>query len=177
MVSIAGAKVYRSPDFKDFWSEYYGSVEGMQRAVEILEAAPEIHLPTMEYGRYQPILVPLANWKKYGSEFWAKELGYARLELTNQRNDQPLSNDDPVVPLTRCALLDASIRKCFNSKPPIPFDVTVLAHPKGTPPEADVHIVDLRWDYGNGDNKPPTRLHYTMTCPYRPDPEGGEATK
>lgn len=165
---MAAMSVYASSAFKNFWSDYYSTVPKMRKSVAILKASPRIHLPALEYGQYQPVLVPLAKWENFGSKYWAKEVGRARLDLTKQPNSQPLSNDEPdVIPLTRCALLDAAIRKCFNSEPPIPIDVLVKQQPKDAP-TARTHTLELRWTYANGDDKPPTCLHYSMVCPYRP---------
>lgn len=165
---IAGLSVYMTSAFKNFWRDHYSTVPKMRKSVATLKASPKIDLPTLQYGQYQPVLVPLAEWEKFGSKYWAKEVGRARLHLTEQPNSQLLSRDEPgVVPLTRCALLDAALRKCFNSEPPIPIDVQVKQQPKDAP-TARTHTLELRWTYANGDDKPPTCLHYSMICPYRP---------
>jgi hypothetical protein len=165
---IAGLSVYMTRAFKDFWGDHYSTVPKMRKSVATLKASPKIDLPTLQYGQYQPVLAPLDQWEKFGSKYWAKEVGRARLHLTEQSNSQPLSRDEPhVVPLTRCALLDAALRKCFNSEPPIPIDVLVKQQPKDAP-TARTHTLELRWTYANGDDKPPTCLHYSMICPYRP---------
>lgn len=167
MPVIAGADVYRTDDFKKFWSDkYYGSVESMRAAIAKLKASRDIDLPTLEYGRYQPVLVPLDEWPNDGGKVWAKELGLARLHLTDQPNEVPLFEGERP-PLTRCALLDAAIRKCFNSEPPIPMDVHVRQQDMNSP-DKDIHTVDLKWIYGDGEDKPPTCLRFTMTCPYKP---------
>jgi len=167
----AGMRVYQSSKFKDFWKQYCGSVEGMRRAVAILRDSPGVYLPALEYGQYQPVLVPLENWVEFGSQHWAKEVGNARLQLTTQPNTQPLSNDEPAnIPLTRCALLDAAIRKCFNADPPIPIDNTIRQKRKDES-DPQVHAIEVKWTYA-ADGKTPTVLHYTMICPFRPDPTG-----
>lgn len=168
-VVIAGVRVYRTSGFKKFWSDkYYGSVKGMQDAVAKLEACPDIDLATLEYGRYQPVLVPVDQWPEDGGKVWAKEVGLARLHLTKQRNDIPLFKDQPGdVPLTKCALLDAAVRTCFNSDPPIPMDIHVLQQDMNSP-NKDIHTVELEWVYGDGEGKPPTCLRFTMTCPFKP---------
>ena len=112
MLITASMSVYQGAPFKSFWTQFCGNVDAMRRSIDTLNASPDIHLPTMEYGQYQPILVPLQNWVDLGSQQWARETGNARLHLTQQANTQPLSNDEPAnIPLTRCALLDAAIRK------------------------------------------------------------------
>ena len=166
MLITAGVSVYQGAPFKNFWTQFFGSVDAMRRSIATLNASPDIHLPALQYGQYQPILVPLQNWVDFGSEHWAKEMGTARLHLTEQANTQPLSNDEPSnVPLTRCALLDAAIRKCFNSEPPIPIDNNVRQKKKDEA-GADTHGIEVSWDYA-ADGKTPTRLRYTMVCPYR----------
>jgi len=166
MLITAGVSVYQGVPFKNFWTQFCGSVDAMRRSIETLNASPDIHLPALEYGQYQPILVPLQNWVDFGSQHWAKEMGTARLHLTQQANTQPLSNDEPAnVPLTRCALLDAALRKCFNSEPPIPIDNNVRQKKKDEA-DADTHGIEVSWDYA-ADGKTPTMLHYTMVCPYR----------
>ena len=166
---IAGASVYMTVNFKNFWSDYYSSVAKMQKSVAILKASPQIHLPTLEYGQYQPVLVPLARWPQNGGKYWAREIGTARLHLTAQPNSDPLSKDEPNFrPLTKCALLDAAIRKCFNSDPPIPMDVYVRQQ-RDDSADKSVHTMELEWTHGDGDDRRPTRLRFTMTCPFKPD--------
>ena len=72
-----------------------------------------------------------------------------------------------VIPLTRCALLDASVRKCFNSEPPIPMKTNIITH-QPSDHYADRHEIRLEWEYGDGDGKAPTLLNLTMVCPYKP---------
>jgi hypothetical protein len=166
MLITAGMAVYQSAPFKNFWSPFCGTVDAMRRSIETLKASHDIHLPALEYGQYQPILVPRANWVDFGSQHWAREVGNARLNLTMQPNTQALSNDEPAnVPLTRCALLDAALRKCFNSEPPIPIDNNVRQKRKDEA-NPDTHAIEVSWDYA-ADGKTPTMLHYTMICPYK----------
>jgi hypothetical protein len=96
-----------------------------------------------------------------------REMGFARLQLTAQPNNLPLSRDEPgVIPLTRCALLDASLRKCFNSEPPIPMIIDVTQKQEGAP-NPDQHDIKLVWEYGkDGNDQVPTLLRFTMICPY-----------
>jgi hypothetical protein len=163
---MAAMAIYQGAPFKNFWTQFCGSVDAMRRSIETLSGSSDIHLPTMEYGQYQPILVPLQNWVDFGSQHWAREVGKARLDLTRQPNTQPLSNDEPTnVPLTRCALIDAAVRKCFNAEPPIPIDNNVRQKRKDEA-DADLHAIEVKWDYAT-DGKTPTKLVYTMVCPYR----------
>lgn len=162
--AIVGVEFGR-PAFKCFWEKYVGSEQSMRDSIEKLRKSPNIHLPTLEYGQYQPALVPLADWAHLDSALWAKNVGNARLSLTQQENDDPLSKDEPhVVPLTRCALLDAAIRKCFNSEPPIPINSSV-SHQAKDSPNAKVHSIELEWTYEA--NGKPIKLKYTMICPWR----------
>ena len=63
-----------------------------------------------------------------------RKMGRARIQLSDQPNNIPLSRDEPnVIPLTRCALLDAAVRKCFNSEPPIPMLINVQQKPFDAP--------------------------------------------
>ena len=85
--------------------------------------------------------------------------------LTAQANSKPLSKDQPdVVPLTKCALLDARVRKCFNSNPPICMQVNVTQKAKDAP---DPTCMTSCW---SGSTRPgsnvPTLLNLTMVCPY-----------
>ena len=166
MLITAGMAVYQTAPFKNFWTPLCGTVDAMQRSIETLKRSQSIHLPTLEFGQYQPVLVPLQNWAHLGSQHWVREIGNARLDLTRQANSQPLSNDEPSnVPLTRCALLDAAVRKCFNSEPPIPIDNNTRQR-KRDEAEANTHGIEVSWDYA-ADGKTPTMLHYVMICPYR----------
>lgn len=167
MLPIAASmSVYSGLAFKTFWSQFCGTVDGMRKSIETLNASRAVYLPALEYGQYQPVLVPLTNWVDFGSQSWAKEVGNARLDLTRQSNAQPLSNDEPTnIPLTRCALLDAALRKCFNSEPPIPIDNKVRQKRKDEA-DSDTHGIEVSWDYA-ADGKTPTMLHYTMICPYK----------
>jgi hypothetical protein len=162
-----GTRVYTGDDFKNLMNDNYYPLENMKKSVETLKASEHIHLPTLEYGQYHLILVPHENWPQGSAKHWHKEKGRARADLSTQPNSTPLSKDEPgVIPLTRCALLDASVRKCFNSEPPIPMKTNIIAH-QPSDHYADRHEIRLEWEYGNGDDKTPTLLNLTMVCPYR----------
>jgi hypothetical protein len=162
---ILGGAFYNNDEFKDLMNSNYFPLAKMQRSVDTLKAAKDqIDIETMEYGQYQPILAPKAGWPKGGGAAWLREMGRARIDLTAQRNDVALDGETP---LTKCALLDASLRKCFNSVPPICIKIDVKEH-KQTDPMSDTHEVTLVWTYGDGQDKAPTLLEFTMICPYRP---------
>jgi hypothetical protein len=112
------------------------------------------------------ILTPASSWPQGSAKYWHKEKGRARLDLSTQPNTVPLSRDEPgVIPLTRCDLLDACVRKCFNSEPPIPMKTNIITH---APSDAYAHRHEIRleWDYKKGSDKP-TLLYLTMVCPHR----------
>jgi hypothetical protein len=162
--TILGGAFYNNPQFKALMNSNYYPLDAMKRSVAKLKAASDqIHLETLEYGQYQSILTPKSSWPAGGGAAWLREMGHARLDLTAQRNTVEL---DGVVPLTRCALLDASLRKCFNSDPPICMKIDVREH-KFDDANADKHDIELTWTYGDGKDKPPTLLEFTMICPFR----------
>jgi hypothetical protein len=163
---IAG--MFTSAAFKGHMNQHYFPLENMRKSVAKLKASSNIYLPALEYGQYQPILAPLDGWPKGSGSQWMKEMGMTRLDLTAQPNCEPLSNDEPDnIPLTRCALLDAAVRKCFNSDPPIPMLVDV-AQKAQDESGSDVHSIKINWEYGNGNDKTPTILNLMIICPYRP---------
>ncbi|WP_245321705.1 hypothetical protein [Bradyrhizobium sp. LTSPM299] len=143
-------------------NKLYNPIDAMRASVATLKASDQIHMATMEYGQYQPVLAPLKGWPAGAGQFWMKEMGQARIDLNNTPNTTPLSKDEPdVIPLTRCALLDACLRKCFNSQPdPICIIVDVEDLPAGS----KVHEVKLDWEYADGSDRP-TLLRFTMCCP------------
>src|SRR4051794_16876187 len=111
-----GEAIYSGGPFGKEMTSHYYPLENMQASVDFLKQRTDIDIRVMEYGQYQPLLAPMAVAGKKGPKFWWTECGFARIQLSNQANTQPLCNDEPsVVPLTRCGLLDACVRKCFNS--------------------------------------------------------------
>lgn len=165
--SIFGGAFYNNEEFKALMNGLYFPLAKMQESVDKLKAAYDrIDIETMEYGQYQPILAPKDKWPAKGGAAWLREMGQARIDLTAQPNDVLLDGEKP---LTKCALLDASLRKCFNSKPPICIKIDVKEH-KQTDPMSDTHEVTLVWTYGDGQDKAPTLLEFTMICPYRVGP-------
>jgi hypothetical protein len=160
-MSILGGRTYNNPTFKAAMNRHYATVDAMKASLAILRAAPnQIDVPTLQFGQYQPILAAQAVG---GS--WMREMGFARVQLSAQPNAQALSKDEAgVVPLTKCDLLDACVRKCFNSQPdPIPMTIDVTEK-NANSKEPDLHDILLVWDYGADDK--PTRLHLTMVCPF-----------
>lgn len=160
-------RVYNGQPFKDLMNSNYYPLENMRKSVEILKASEHIDIKTLEYGQYHLILTPAEKWPNGSAKHWHKEKGRARVQLTAQPNTTPLSADEPnVVPLTKCALLDASVRKCFNSEPPIPMKTNIIQHDKSAP-NAHQHEIRLEWEYKNGQDKAPTLLNLTMVCPHK----------
>ena len=161
---MMGAKAYETNDFKQAMDSHYYPLANMKQSVAKLTNSENIDIETMEFGQYQPILAP-AEINPKGPKAWLKNVGFARVQLTAQPNSEPLSKDQPdVVPLTKCALLDARVRKCFNSNPPICMQVNVTQKAKDSP-NPDLHDIVLEWEYATGSNVP-TLLNLTMVCPY-----------
>ncbi|WP_249127511.1 hypothetical protein [Bradyrhizobium lablabi] len=161
---MMAGRVYESGEFKTAMDSNYYPLDNMKKSVAILTSSQNIDIATMEFGQYQPILSP-AQINPNGPKEWLKHVGSARVSLTAQANTKPLSKDEPgVVPLTKCALMDASVRKCFNSSPPICMQVNVTQRAKDDP-DADKHDILLDWEYAAGSNVP-TLLNLTMVCPY-----------
>jgi len=160
-----GGRVFDNQQFKDHINAHYYPLQNMIKSVAILKASDHIDIETLEYGQYQPILSPRDQWPGGSGKRWQREMGKARLDLATQASTAALSKDEPgVVPLTKCALLDASVRKCFNSEPPIPIKIDVKEQDKNAP-NADRHDILLVWEHANGDDQPPTLLLLTMVCP------------
>jgi hypothetical protein len=161
---LMGGRVYETTTFKQSMDSNYFPLDKMKQSVAVLTNSQNIDIATMEFGQYQPILAP-AEINPSGPKTWLKNVGVARVSLTAQPNTRPLSKDEPdVIPLTKCALLDACIRKCFNSTPPICMQVNVTQKAKGDP-DPDLHDILLEWEYAAGSNVP-TLLNLTMVCPY-----------
>jgi hypothetical protein len=159
---MMGGKVYETSSFKQAMDSNYYPLESMQKSVDILKTSPNIDIATMEFGQYQPILAP-QQINPNGPQTWLQNMGRARIQLNAQSNTDPVSDDDPTVPLTKCARLDACVRKCFNSAPPICMSVNVTQKGKGDP-DPTLHDILLVWDYDPG-SKVPKLLNLTMVCP------------
>ena len=155
-----GGATYNNPAFKAAMNSHYADVNAMRRSLQTLQNSGQVDIPTMQFGQYQRVLAPNAV-----GPTWMREMGFARVQLSAQRNTTQLSQDEPgVVPLTKCDLLDASIRKCFNSEPPIPLTIDVQ-ETQATSADPNLHDILLVWDYGS--DGIPTRLYLTMVCPFR----------
>ena len=162
-----GGRVYGGKAFKDLMNSNYFPLANMKKSVATLKASDDIDLPTLEYGQYHLILNPPSKWPQGSAKYWHKEKGRARVDLSTQPNTVPLSKDEPgVIPLTRCDLLDACVRKCFNSEPPIPMKTKIITH-EASDAFAHRHEIRLEWTYGKGEDKAPTLLSLTMVCPHR----------
>jgi hypothetical protein len=159
---MMGGRVFEASSFKQAMDSHYYPLDSMKQSVEILKNSENIDIATMEFGQYQPILAATAVNQK-GAKFWLQNMGRARIQLTAQPNKDPVSDDDPTVPLTKCARLDACVRKCFNSDPPICMSVNVTQKGVGDP-DPTLHDILLVWDYEGG-SKVPTHLNLTMVCP------------
>lgn len=159
---MMGGRVYETSGFKQAMDSHYYPLDSMKQSVETLTNSQDIDIATMEFGQYQPILAATEVNQK-GAKFWLQNVGRARVQLTAQPNKDPVSDDDPTVPLTKCARLDACVRKCFNSDPPICMSVNVTQKGAGDP-DPTLHDILLVWDYEGG-SKVPTHLNLTMVCP------------
>jgi hypothetical protein len=165
-ILIFGGRIYNDPAYKDYINRFYYPLENMKNSVAMLKASGHIDIATMEFGQYQPILSALHTWPLGKGKYWWREVGRARMDLTAQVNTAQLSLDEPnVTPLTKCALLDAAVRKCFNAEPdPIPMFIDVEEQQKDSP-HANTHDIRIVWEYAKGGNIP-TLLRVTMVCPF-----------
>jgi hypothetical protein len=162
---MMGGKVYETASFKQTMDSRYYPLANMIKSVEFLKNRDDIDITTMQFGQYQPLLAPEAVQADKSPKFWWQEMGRARMSLSRQPNTDPVvKGDTGPVPLTRCDLLDACVRKCFCSEPPICMNVNVTQKSKDDP-NPDQHAIDLKWEY-KGDV--PTLLVLTMICPYLP---------
>lgn len=144
-------------------AKYACVAEMRQNVIDIDNAPLQIHRPTMEYGQYQHVLVPFDQWPDVAAK-WRETVGNMRVHLMDQLNNEPVSPDEGSNrPKTRCALLDAAIRKCFNSPEPIPFVIVVEEQMKDSP-DAATHGIKLDWVHVTGNR--PTFLTLTIICPF-----------
>ena len=162
---MMGGKVYEADDFKQTMDSKYYPVAKMIESVNFLKSREDIDIETMHFGQYQPLLAPDAVKAGKSPKFWWQEMGRARMSLAKQPNKDPVfEGDTGPAPLTRCDLLDACVRKCFNSDPPICMNVNVMQKSQDDP-DPDQHAIELKWEY-KGDV--PNLLVLTMICPYLP---------
>ncbi len=126
----------------------------------------------VKWGDYQGHLVDGAAWPGNARKFWSNSVQFARNDLAAQPNQSPVSRVDPAVPADKCALLDACVRKCFNTalpgetEPGIPMMIDVRLKAFGEPAD-DRHDIWLSWTYDPTSAKPddPVQLNLTMVCP------------
>src|SRR5215475_5010414 len=129
MPNVFGGMCFNNKHFKDFMNQFYFPAEKMKSTVDSLKAKiPD--MSALKWGDYQHILADPESWPKGPlcppGLNWDYFKDWARNDLVQLANFSPLSHDQPdVVPPTRCALLDLSVRKCFNSVPPIPMIIDV----------------------------------------------------
>jgi hypothetical protein len=163
--------IYDNKAFKDLMNANYKDDAAMRSSIAKLQASPQIDIETMEFGQYQPILSDSTKWPNGGGMAWVREVGRARMQFIEQPNTTPLSNDQSdFVPLTRCGLLDACVRKCFNSEPPIPMTIDVQQKAM-TATAADQHAILLVWGLRqrHGQAADPAQLDHGL--PLRGDAE------
>jgi hypothetical protein len=162
---MMGAKVYEADDFIQTMDSKYYPLESMVKSVEFLKSREDIDIETMNFGQYQPLLAPDAVKAGKSPKFWWQEVGRARMSLARQPNTDPVyAGDTGAAPLTRCDLLDACVRKCFNSDPPICMNVNVTQKSQDDP-NPDQHAIELVWESKDGAL---SMLILTMVCPYLP---------
>jgi len=152
MATILGDLTYNNDEFKGFINSYY-SEKNMKDSVAKLKAAKDdIDIRTMEYGEYQPILMPLDKWPKETGKTWRKNVANARYSLKKQKSAEG----------TKWDTLNNAIRRCFNAEPPIPMEIDVEARQYDDPAKAE-HDIRLEWIPDGG---VPTLLKFTMICPH-----------
>ena len=163
---MMGGKVYETSEFKQTMDSHYFPLEHMIASVDFLKNREDIDIATMQFGQYQPLLAPEAVQANQTPKFWWREMGLARMSLARQSNTQPVYKGyKGFVPLTMCDRLDACVRLCFNSEPPICMNVNVTQKGKDDPNPGE-HAIELQWDYNDAGR--PVLLHLTMVCPYVP---------
>lgn len=157
------AGFYADPKFLDAMNKNYTS-EAMKQSVRALKSHASFSLSTMKWGEYQQILTPREKWPPRTFELWHESMLAARDSLATQRNMLHLAPDDAAVPLTKCDLADAVIRKCFNSVPPIQIVIAVEVKDAAA---ADPTAHDLKIEWTTIAGGAPS-LNFTMICPYEP---------
>jgi hypothetical protein len=51
-----------NPGYLTLMGKNYDNVDAMRASIKKLKDSKQIDIETMEYGQYQPILVPLKDW-------------------------------------------------------------------------------------------------------------------
>jgi len=72
-----------------------------------------------------------------------------------------------VVPLTKCGLLDASVRKCFNSDAADPMKIDVQEQPKDSP-NATQHDIRLGLELRQRRNPHPSEADDGLSLRFAP---------
>jgi hypothetical protein len=162
------AGFYANPKFIEAMNKNYTTL-AMVQSVRALKSHASFSLSTMKWGEYQQILTPRDKWPPQTFELWHESMLAARDSLATQRNMLHLAPDDAAVPLTKCDLADAVIRKAFNSVPPIQIVIAVKVKEAGDP-SPTAHDLNIEWTTVAGE---PT-LNFTMVCPYEPPMSKGD---
>ena len=158
--------------YKKMINSYLFPVEDGDWSVERIQVEMGADfLKTIKWGDYQAVLQSVKSWPGKSGDLWQKSVDYARNDLTNIKNFENSSALDEEIPDDKCALLDACVRKCFNTvapgqeKPGIPIVVDVKTRSPQDPLK-DQHDIQLNWTY-DADRKYVAQLNLTMVCPYR----------
>jgi len=170
--SIFG-QFYGDPVFLNLMNMSYYPVDAMIKSAKKLKDYYGGDFSKLTWGDYQPVLTPTKDWPLQAGAAWKSSVGLARDDLAAQLNSDVVSRDDSRVPGDRCALLDASVRKCFttaiagHAEPGIPMVVDVrLKRPDDA--TASRHDIQLSWTYDLKTNLP-VQLNLTMVCPSKAD--------
>ena len=156
-----GGVVFTNAAFIAYINNFYNPLSHMQNSKNAL-LAHKLDLTKIKWGDYQEILSPLGIWPGRSGGSWHVLRDQARLDLSSLPNTQRLTRDDPTPYPTRVDLLDAAVRKCFNSDPPIPMLIDINDKKAGDDNPL-LHDIVLDWDYGEDGS--PTLLKWTMRCP------------
>ena len=124
-----GSRTYSGKPFRDLMNSNYYPLANMKKSVAKLKASKDIDLPTLEYGQYHLILTPASNGRRAAPSTGTRRRAGLASTSAPSRTRSPCPETSPgVIPLTRCDLLDACVRKCFNSEPPIPMKTNIITH-------------------------------------------------
>ena len=139
-------RVYQGKDFKTAMDSNYYPLENMKNSVDDADKLAE-HRYRDDGVRSVSADPVTGSGKPERSQGVAEARRFCPRQLDGSGQQHAVSKDEPdVVPLTKCALMDASVRKCFNSTPPICMQVNVTQRAKDDP-DADKHDILLVWEY------------------------------
>lgn len=162
--------IYIDKKFQDLMNANYYPLQAMIQSVKKLrQQLGDGYVRDIKWGDYQPRLTSTVQWPTLAAEAWHVSVTRARTDLAGQPNHDTVSRDDPTVPRDRCALLDACVRKCFNTTlpgqvdPGIPMYIDVRVRNPHDPAAAH-HDIWLSWTYEYGSDLP-RQLNLTMVCP------------